>query len=310
MAPLSRSRYLTGLAAFGTALLWAYWPTLEAMAAKWSMDPQYSHGFIVPAFAAYLLWHRRSLLPASLPAPSRLGLLLIGGGVGLHLAGAYLYLDALSMASLLPALVGLCLCCGGWPTLRWALPSIGFLVFMLPLPYRVESALSHPLQRLATYLSTYTLQTIGLAAVSEGNIIILENARIGVVEACNGLGMLVTFFAITTATVLVVRHSVLESALIILSAIPVAVIANVIRITATGILHVEVGGEVADVVFHDLAGWLMMPLALALLWLETRLFALLLVDPEPDAPPVLGLGLPAKPQVSREAAQGIGANLA
>src|SRR6516165_8646229 len=70
MAPLSRSRYLTGLAAFGTALLWAYWPTLEAMAAKWSMDPQYSHGFIVPAFAAYLLWHRRSLLPASLPAPS------------------------------------------------------------------------------------------------------------------------------------------------------------------------------------------------------------------------------------------------
>src|SRR5262249_35685267 len=154
------------------------------------------------------------------------------------------------------------------PVLRWSWPAIAFLVFMLPLPFRVEVALSHPLQRVATYLSTYALQTLGFAAVSEGNIIILDNVRIGVVEACNGLGMLVTFVAMTTATVLIVRRSWIETVLILLSAIPIALLANVLRITTTGILHAEVGGQIGDIVFHDLAGWLMMPIALCLLWLE------------------------------------------
>ncbi len=308
MASAARSRYLVVLAVCGAGLVWAFWPTLKAIAERWSSDPQYSHGFIVPVFAAFLLWRRRHLLPASSP-PSPWGLALIGCGAGLHLAGAYLYFEALSTVALLPILVGLCLCLGGLPALRWALPSIGFLIFMLPLPFRVESALSHPLQRLATYFSTYTMQTLGFAAVSEGNVIILDNARIGVVEACNGLGMLVTFFAMTTATVLVVRRTVVERLAIVLSAIPIAVVANVIRITVTGILYSEVGEKVAEVVYHDLAGWLMMPLALGFLWLEMRLLSWVLVEPEPEGFPVLGLGVPARARPKVETAQVAGANL-
>jgi exosortase len=308
MASAVRSRYLIGLTAFGVVLFWAYWPILKAMVEKWSADPQYSHGFIVPAFAAYLLWHRRRLLSAISPSPRRLGLALIGCGAGLHLAGAYLYFDAIRTVSLLPVLAGLCLCHGGWPALRWALPSIAFLVFMLPLPFSVEGALSHPLQRLATYLSTYALQTMGFAAVSEGNIILLDTSRIGVVEACNGLGMLVTFFAMTTATILIVRRSLLESLLIVLSAIPIALIANVLRITVTAVLHNQVGGRIADVVFHDLAGWFMMPVALSLLWVEFRVLNLVLVEPAPNDLPVLGLGLSAR--LRPQAVPAAGAKLA
>jgi exosortase len=298
------------LTAFGIALVWAYWSTLTAMAEKWSTDAQYSHGFIVPAFAVFLLWHRRRMLSDALSPPSRWGLPLVASGLAVHFAGAYLYFDSLSMVSLLVVLAGLFFTCGGGPMLRWALPSIAFLVFMLPLPFSVESALSHPLRRFATYLSTYTLQTIGFAAVSEGNVIILDNARIGVVEACNGLGMLVTFFAMTTAAVLVVRRTLLESLLVVASAIPIALIANVIRITVTGILHVEVGGQVADIVFHDLAGWLMMPVALCLLWVEFRVLAWVLIEPEPDGLPVLGLGVPARPSGKAEAVHPVGARLA
>jgi exosortase len=295
-------RYLSGLAALVASLAWAYWPTLTAMADKWWTDPQYSHGFLVPAFAAYLLWHRRQLLPATLASPSFCGLLLVGLGLGMHLVGAYIYFDALAMASLLPVLAGLALCYGGWPMLRWSWPSIGFLMFMLPLPFRVEVTLSHPLQRLATICSTYVLQTLGLAAVAEGNIIILDNARIGVIEACNGLGMLVTFFAMATATVLVVRRPVIESALVILSAIPIALAANVVRITVTGICHELVSGDAANIVFHDLAGWLMMPLALSMLWLELRLFALLLIDTDLEGLPQLGLGVPVRLAAKTDAA--------
>jgi exosortase len=252
------------------------------MGEKWSTDPQYSHGFLVPMFAAVLLWMRGGKLQGKALRPARWGLLLVLGGLAVHLAGAYVYFDWLDMISLLPVLAGLCLCYGGGPVLRWAAPSIAFLVFMLPLPFRVEVSLSHPLQRLATLGSTYVLQTLGFGAVSEGNIIIMDDARIGVVEACNGLGMLVTFFALATAVALVLKRPLLDRVLVVLSAVPIALAANVIRITVTGILHAKVGGEVADLVFHDLAGWLMMPLALGMVWLELCFLSRLLVEPEPD----------------------------
>jgi exosortase len=207
----------------------------------------------------------------------------------MHLAGTYLYFDALAMGAFLPVLAGLSVCYGGTAMLRCVWPSIAFLAFMLPLPYRLEIALSQPLQRLATFCSTYTLQTLGFAAVSEGNVIIMNDVQIGVVEACSGLGMLVTFFAMTTATVLVVRRSLVETIIVVLSAIPIALVANVVRIAVTGALHGAIGGEVADIVYHDLAGWLMMPLALVLLWAEIRLLSILLCDPDPEEWPVLGL---------------------
>ena len=69
-------------------------------------------------------------------------------------------------------------------------------------------------------------------------------------------------FRHVTGYAILVQRSLLEKALIILSAVPIAVFANMTRITVTAILHVLAGGPVADLVFHDLAGWLMMPLAL------------------------------------------------
>jgi exosortase len=192
-------------------------------------------------------------------------------GLAVRFAGTYVTLDWLTAASLLPCLAGLLLLVGGRPALRWGWPAVAFLLFMVPLPYRLEIALAHPLQHAATWASTYALQTVGLAAFAEGNIIRLGEVRIGVVEACSGLSMLVIFFALCTAVVLVAPLPPVDKGLIVLSAIPIALAANVARITVTGVLHKTAGGDWANLVFHDLSGWLMMPLALALLWLEVRL---------------------------------------
>ena len=105
-----------------------------------------------------------------------------------------------------------------------------------------------------------------------------NDARIGVVEACNGLSMLMIFFAIAVGLTLVIQRSWIDKAVLVASAVPIALIANIIRITVTGILHETVGGEVADMVFHTLAGWLMMPLALGILWGELGLLARLLLE--------------------------------
>jgi exosortase len=191
-------------------------------------------------------------------------------GAGLRLVAAWLHVDWIDAVSLLVTLGGVCALVGGPPLLNWAWPAGVLLCFMLPLPYQAEVALAQPLQRIATVASTYALQTIGFPAVAEGNIIHIDDLRIGVLEACSGLGMLMTFFALSTAVALMVRRPLLERVILTASAVPIGIGVNIVRITATGILHKTAGSGVANAVFHDLAGWLMMPLALALLWLEMR----------------------------------------
>jgi exosortase len=272
---------LTGLLAL--SLGWAYWPTVVDMVDRWSIDPRYSHGGLVPLFALYLLWVRRKGFAAASFRPSWWGVSLVALGAALNYFGAYFYLQWFQFLSLIPSVAGLVLAAGGWSAFRWSLPSIAYLFFMMPLPYRVEQALGAPLQRIATVVSTYALQTMGLPAVAEGNIILIDDARIGVVEACNGLGMLFMFFAFAFAAALVLKRPLADKIIMILSAVPIALLANVARITITGLLHHSVGGKVADVVYHDLAGWLMMPLALGSLWLELILLSHLFVE-APAAP--------------------------
>lgn len=262
---------------------WAYWLTLCAMAERWSTEAQYSHGFLVPVFALIILWFRRDRMPAALPAPNWWGVAWLAGGGLLRFLAAYLYLDSLDALSLLPTLVGVCLLLGGWPSLRWSWPAIAFLGFMLPLPYQVETALAQPLRRLATECSTFALQTLGFAAVAEGNIIVIDEFRLGVIDACNGLGMLMTFFALATAMALVIDRPLLDRLVLVVSAIPIAVIVNVLRITLTGAAHIWFGREIGHALMHDLAGWIMMPAALVLLWLELVFLKNLLLEEVPPA---------------------------
>ncbi|MFO0811537.1 MAG: exosortase/archaeosortase family protein [Gemmataceae bacterium] len=274
------SPWLGSLLAFGAllaAVIWSYAPELADMMAKWSSDPQYSHAYLVPAFSLYLLWR---YCPTSTAAfrPSWWGLLLMALGVALRLVGVVVFFDWLVAASLLPLLAGAVLLVAGPAALRWSWRSIGFLVFMVPLPFRVETALSHPLQRMATIASTFVLQTLGRPAFSEGNVIVINDMRLGVEEACNGLGMLMLFFAMATAVAMLIERPWWEKVVVVVSAIPIAVGVNVIRIIATSILYETAGKYWGDKVFHDFAGWLMMPMALAALGLELKFLSHLFIE--------------------------------
>lgn len=278
-------------ALLGIVCLWCYLPTLRTMAERWSSDPQYSHGFLVPVFAGIVLWFWRCRLADVRLRPSWWGLAFLLPAIALRLVGASMDIEAVDAFSLLPTLAGLVLLLCGWDLLRWSWPAIAFLAFMIPLPFQAEGLLAQPLRRVATVASTYALQTLGFPALAEGNIILIDDLRLGVIDACSGLGMLMTFFALATALAMVISVPLLDRLIIVVSAIPIAVFANVVRVTCTAIAHHWVGGDFANVLMHDLAGWLMMPLALGLMWLELRFLAHLLVPVPEDRP--LFLDLPA-----------------
>jgi exosortase len=212
--------------------------------------------------------------------PSAWGLAFIALGAVTQLAGGFYRINSVEGLALLPYLGGIVLLLGGWPLLRRAWLAIAFLVFMIPLPWRFEEVLGAPLRYLATMASTYTLQTLGFMAFFEGNVIHLNGARIGVVEACSGLSMLITFIALSTGMAMVVERPLIDKIVLVLSAIPVAFIANIARITMTGVLHETAGGSVADRFYHDLAGWMMIPFALVLYWCVIRVFCHILVEVE------------------------------
>ena len=273
-------------------IVWTFWPAIGDMAEKWQTDPQYSHGYLVPIFAVGLAIWRRNRLDQTKCRCDWRGLILITIGAIGYVVGGYLYLDFACGGALIPTLLGAALLLGGPAALRWSWPMIAFLAFMVPLPYRLESALGGPLQGIATSGSTWLLQTIGLPAVSEGNVILLEQGRIAVVEACNGLSMLLTFAAMTTAVAMVSTRPLLDRILVVLSTIPVALAVNIARITGNGIAIEAWDVQTAHRWFHDQGGWMMMPLALGLLavelWVLGRLF-----PPASAAPVASFVGRPA-----------------
>jgi exosortase len=275
------------------AFLWAYWPMFMAVGSRWLKDPQYSHGFLVPLFSGVLLWHRRTMLEGKRLAWSPWGLAILGLGLVLFLLGGYLYVSWFDTPSLLLTLAGLVLLSGGVPALRRSWPAIAFLIFMMPLPYRLETALALPLQRVATVTSAYAMQTLGFPAIAENtNIYIRDLPKpLEVAPACSGLGMLFSFITLSCAMVLVIDRDWIDKTVILVSAIPIAIVANIVRITLTGALYYFSQSDLAKRVFHDGAGYLMMAVAFAILWLELKIMARLVVPVEAPRPLTFGLAL-------------------
>lgn len=252
-------------------------PALKWLYAAWTSGPDNSHGFLVPIFSLWLLWHRRSFAPNLEQPISRtaiiIGIGLIIAGMAIRCAGIYMRMISAESVALLPTIAGIFCLCAGLQAGRWAWPSILFLFFMIPIPGPLGGLLSGLLQRMATISSTYLLQMAGIPAVSEGNLILLTEKTLGVAEACSGIRMLTSFFALSVGMSLSIARPTWEKILISVSAPVIAIIANILRISATAIAYEYGSDKMAELIFHDLAGWLMMPVGLFLLWIELFLIA-------------------------------------
>ncbi len=252
-------------------LVVAYWDMFTITSAFWD-DPLYSHGWIVPVFSLSLMWMRWQ--PARLVSLGErcTGATLLGAGLLIRLGACFYAYAPIERLSFVVALCGAFLLVGGWHVIRWAGPAIGFLVFMFPLPSVLEQGILWRLQTLASACSTFVLQTLGVAAFRQGNVINISGMPLFVADACSGLRMLTIFCALAVAMVFLIERPRWDKFIILVSAVPIALAVNIIRIVVTGLLYMWMGqeNEFVNKLAHDWAGYFMMPLALGFLWVELQ----------------------------------------
>lgn len=290
--PQSQAYWIAAAIVSCGLFVWLFLPGIQSLIKTWDSEPDYSHGFLVAPFALIMLWLRRDTRPKMGRIPGWGGIALLAASFAVRYVGERLFLTPLAGWALILWLIGTCWLLAGLRTTVWAMPSLLFLFFMIPLPFRIEQSMSWYLQSITTRISTAMLQCLSQPAISAGHTIYLGDHVLEVEQACSGLRMFMGISAVAFAFVVLHQRSWWEKAILVLAVAPVAMISNAIRVVATGLLMQMVSGEAAAKFSHDAAGWAMILVAAALFGLVVAYLRRLIIPVKLDTGREL-LGRPA-----------------
>ena len=272
----SQSRwYLASLLSLVIAAVLLYRPLLIDWFGSLLDDPTFAYALWIPPLAAYLSYLKVRALPGSqLPAylaASHAGYAVMAAGCALLLVGEVSTLLYIARLSFLVVLAGLALTLIGWQGLSLFSFPAGYLLFAVPLPALIYIPLSTRLQMLSSVLAGDSLDWLGVPALREGNIISLPNNQLEVVEACSGIHSLFALLAVATLAGYLLRSRNTQRLLVALSAIPLAILLNAMRITLLGVLSYYVGPGVAVGFAHMTTGLVIFMIGAALIvWVCAR----------------------------------------
>jgi len=270
-AGLSRNaQSVLGWAAIGLLVAAAYYHVLGKLVTDWWQIPDFSHGFLVPFFSGYLVWHKRAILRATKIAPAWSGMGVMALGLGVLILGVYGSELFLSRVSLLILLAGLVLCFGGWQLLRQLRFALLVLLLAIPLPAIVYNQITFPLQILASQLASALLPLFGVPVLREGNIIKLPVMDLEVAEACSGIRSLMSLFTLSVFYGYFMENSRWRQVVVVLASIPIAIAANAVRILGAGLCVQYWNPEMAQGFLHEFSGWVIFLVSLACLYVVHR----------------------------------------
>lgn len=257
---------VTSVTAIFLLTLILYGKTLWELEYQWRTEADYSHGYLIPFLSLGILYSRRDTFPGFDARLHWLGVVLLLFAGLLKAIGLIFFMEFLEGWSIVPWVGGCVALFLGPRALLWAAPAVLFLLFMVPLPFQVETLLSWKLQSLVTILSSAALRILGFPAVSEGNTIWIGQSQMLVEEACSGLRIFVGMAAFAFFWVTLIRRAWIDKWIVIASIIPLAVIANCVRSVIVCISYYWFDVSVANRV-HDWAGIFMIGLAASLVWM-------------------------------------------
>ena len=242
-----------------------YYPVVPSMVMQWYDDPNYSHGFLVPLIAGYFLYQRLGDLNKMTVRPESKGLFIILSGLFMLIVG-YAGTEFFTMrASMVVILTGMVLYFFGKDILKAAALPLGYLFFMVPLPYIVYDAFAFPLKLFVAKYSVIFLKMLGIVVWREGNIIMIPDMVLEVADACSGMRSIMSLLALSVAFAFFTQKTAVKRLALVLSAVPIAIITNALRVIMTGILAQYWGARAAEGFFHEFAGIAVFGIAMVLL---------------------------------------------
>ncbi len=280
--------------AISCAVVLAYATVLSKLGHDWWTDENYSHGLLVPFVIGYILWSQRLRFARQRQQPAMIaGLAVVSFGLvalWAGTAGAELYLQRTSLIFLF---AGTVIYFWGFKLLRLMIVPLFLLWLAIPIPAIIFNKIAFPLQLFASHCAVSAMQLFDIPVLRQGNVIELmplgahETKKLEVVEACSGIRSLMTL--VTLAVVYayftyprdndpgngnisrrmlssVKTFRFWRSGLILLSAVPIAIFTNALRVSGTGVLARYYGTKVADGFFHTFSGWVIYVVAFLMLF--------------------------------------------
>jgi exosortase D (VPLPA-CTERM-specific) len=271
-----------------------FWPGLRFMVANWAALQEYSYGYFIPFVSGFLLWQRSDRLREAECRGSWWGLLLIALALLLAVVGHISAIRLLSQYGFIVALLGLAQCLIGSPGLRIVAVPLATLIFMIPLPQFFMREISEQLQLLSSQLGVWLMRLLDISVYLEGNVIDLGTYQLQVVEACSGLRYLFPLVVLAFLVAYFFRSAFWKRLLIVVSAVPLTIVINSLRIALIGITVEHWGISMAEGLLHEFEGFFMFMVCIAALLAETRVLAGFGASSKLRGP-VFGLDFPPPP---------------
>ena len=243
-----------------------YYRILGRLVLDWWTDPNFSHGFFVPAFSAFVVWRDWKKLAAARRNPSWIGLVVVACSLAVLIVGVTGAELFLSRSSLVFLLAGLIISFYGWNHFRLLLFPWLFLFLMIPIPAILFNQVAFPLQILASKIASSVLSGVGVPVLREGNVLQLPIMSLEVAQACSGIRSLVSLGTLSIIYGYVLEPKMIGRVILALASVPIAILANALRVVGTGLLVHYWDPEKAEGFFHLFEGWVIFVLSLGLLF--------------------------------------------
>src|SRR6266536_568526 len=284
------TRNLWRVLAISAAFIFTYAFVLAKLGHDWWTDENYSHGLLIPFVIAYILWTQRHRLGREPVRPSALwgGLAVLFALFALWAgtAGAELFIQRISLVLIL---AGTVIYFWGFHLLRLLLVPLGLLLLAIPIPAIIFNKVAFPLQLFASRCAVWSMGLFDIPVLRQGNVIELlplgarETKKLEVVEACSGIRSLMTLVTLAVIFAYFTHprdegpgdgprasgwkgYGFWRSVVIVLSAVPIAILTNALRVSGTGVLAHYYGTEIADGFFHSFSGWIIYIVAFVMLF--------------------------------------------
>ncbi|MEI8198172.1 MAG: exosortase/archaeosortase family protein, partial [Phycisphaerae bacterium] len=297
LSPTDRSWLIGGGLVLLALFVWVFWINLLGLVSVFARDASWSHGFVVPFLSGMIVYLNADKLRGLAIRRSWLGLAILVYGVFSHVMFRITGQSHMSNLSMLVVLFGAVLFVLGWDYLRTLWLPIAFLLFMVPPPSTLYVKLTTPMQNIAAGLGVHLLPLFGVQAVLAGTTLKVRGGAGGtwdplvVAEACSGIRMLVAFGALAVVLAYTTPRPMWQKAFLAISAAPVAIFCNALRVTLTGVMDVYLGAKYAHGSSHEMLGFLMLiPAGLMQIGLAKLLDRMFIEvpDDEPHAAPAAG----------------------